>query len=109
VLMEQLFINLIENAVKYTPPGTDIEIAATLRNDVIEVEVRDSGPGFAPGQEERIFDKYFRGRVDNVRGAGLGLAICRAIVEAHGGHIHARNKEGGGAIIHFSIPVRSEA
>jgi len=105
VLMEQVFVNLIENAVKYTPDGSGIEIAACARDDVVEVEVRDSGPGFIQGHEERIFDKFFRGRTDNIRGAGLGLAICRAIVEAHGGAIRAQNRTGGGAIIHFSIPM----
>jgi two-component system sensor histidine kinase KdpD len=105
VLVEQVFINLIENALKYTPPDTAIEIAAYQGESVIEVEVRDSGPGFNPGDEDRVFDKFFRDRTDNVRGAGLGLAICRAIVEAHGGTIRAQNRRGGGAIIHFSIPM----
>ncbi len=105
VLMEQVFVNLIENAVKYTPAGSDIEIAANGANGFVDVEVRDSGPGFHEGHEERVFDKFFRGRTDNVRGAGLGLAICRAIVEAHGGAIRAQNRPGGGALIHFSIPV----
>jgi two-component system sensor histidine kinase KdpD len=105
VLMEQVFINLIENAVKYTPEGSGIEIAAYARESFVEVEVRDSGPGFNRGHEDRVFDNFFRGRSDNIRGAGLGLAICRAIVEAHGGEIRAQNRAGGGAIIHFSIPV----
>jgi two-component system sensor histidine kinase KdpD len=105
VLMEQVFINLVENALKYTPPGTDIEIAASTHGDMLEVQVQDSGPGFKEGEEERVFEKFFRGRTDNIRGAGLGLAICRAIVEAHGGSISARNRPGGGAIIHFTIPM----
>jgi len=105
VLMEQVFINLVENAVKYTPTGSAIEIAAYLRDNFVEVEVRDSGPGFKQGHEERVFDKFFRDRTDNIRGAGLGLAICRAIVEAHGGTIRALNRAGGGAILHFNIPM----
>ncbi len=107
VLMEQVFVNLIENAVKYTPAGSGIEVAASRRDSSVEVEVRDSGPGFQEGHEERVFNKFFRGRTDNVRGAGLGLAICRAIVEAHGGAIRAENRPGGGAVIRFTIPART--
>jgi two-component system sensor histidine kinase KdpD len=105
VLMEQVFVNLIDNAVKYTPAGTSVEIAAYPNEDFVEIEVRDSGPGFQPGDEGRVFDKFFRGPSDNVRGAGLGLAICRAVIEAHGGAIHADNRAGGGAVIRFSIPI----
>jgi two-component system sensor histidine kinase KdpD len=105
VLLEQVFINLLENALKYTPAGTDIAIVASREGNLVQVEVRDSGPGFHEGDEDVVFDKFFRGRTDNIRGAGLGLAICRAIVEAHGGTIHARNRPGGGAIIGFTIPM----
>jgi two-component system, OmpR family, sensor histidine kinase KdpD len=106
VLMEQVFINLIENAMKYTPEGSHIEIAACTRPGIVEVEVRDSGTGFAPGHEDRIFDRFFRGHADNTRGAGLGLAICRAVVEAHGGLIQAVNRSGSpGAIIRFQLPL----
>lgn len=105
VLMEQVFINLVENAVKYTPDGSSIEITASARNGAAEIEVRDYGAGFMPGHEDRVFDKFFRERIDSVRGAGLGLAICRAIVEAHGGSIRAENRpSGAGAIIRFDIP-----
>lgn len=107
VLIEQVFINLLENAVKYTPPESAIEIAANHHNNCVEVEVRDRGAGFAPDHEHRVFDKFFRGRTDNVRGAGLGLAICRAVVEAHGGSIRAENRPGGGALIRFQIPLTS--
>jgi two-component system, OmpR family, sensor histidine kinase KdpD len=110
VLMEQVFINLIENALKYTPEGSSIEIAAHHESGTVQIEVRDSGSGFAPGHEDRIFDKFFRGRIDNTRGAGLGLAICRAIVEAHGGSIRAENRSGQtGAIIRFQIPISEAA
>jgi K+-sensing histidine kinase KdpD len=104
VLMEQVFVNLIENAVKYTPETTPVEILARRNNGAVEVEVLDSGPGFAAGHEHRVFDKFFRGRSNEVRGAGLGLAICRAIIEAHGGSIYAENRKDGGAIIRFQIP-----
>ena len=105
VLMEQVFINLLENAIKYTPAEDPIEIAAGKHDSVVEIEVRDRGAGFPPDHEYRIFDKFFRGRTDNIRGAGLGLAICRAIIEAHGGSISAENRAGGGAIIRFQIPL----
>jgi two-component system sensor histidine kinase KdpD len=105
VLMEQVFINLLENAIKYAPETAPIEISARNRDSNIEVEVLDRGPGFAAGHENRVFDKFFRGRSDTIRGAGLGLAICRAIIEAHGGSIHAENRKEGGAIIRFQIPL----
>src|SRR5262245_12220449 len=105
VLIEHVFINLIENALKYTPETTPVEISARSRNSSIEVEILDRGPGFASGHEHRVFDKFFRARSNEVRGAGLGLAICRAIVEAHGGSIQAQNRRGGGAIIRFQIPL----
>jgi two-component system sensor histidine kinase KdpD len=103
VLMEQVFINLVENAIKYTPQDSPVEIAARSRNGFVEVEVRDRGPGFAPGHEGRIFDKFFRGGGHEARGSGLGLAICRAIVEAHGGSIQAESRPEGGAVIRFQI------
>jgi two-component system sensor histidine kinase KdpD len=105
VLMEQVFTNLLENALKYTPETSAVEIAARRHGNAVEVEVLDRGPGFAPGHENRVFDKFFRGRSDEVRGAGLGLAICRAIIEAHGGSIRAENRMDGGAAIRFHIPL----
>jgi len=104
VLMEQVFINLIENAVKYTPAASEIEIAAATEGEFLQVEVRDRGPGVPEGAEVRIFEKFFRGRTDNIRGAGLGLAICQAIIEAHGGNIRAINRSEGGALFRFQIP-----
>jgi two-component system sensor histidine kinase KdpD len=65
----------------------------------------DRGPGFADGEESRIFEKFYRGKAQGVRGAGLGLAICRAIVTAHGGAIEAANRAGGGAIMRLRIPI----
>jgi two-component system sensor histidine kinase KdpD len=105
VLMEQVFINLIENALKYAPESAPIEILARSRHGTVEVEVLDRGPGFVSGHEHRVFDKFFRGRSDTIRGAGLGLAICRAIIEAHEGSICAENRTDGGAIIRFQIPA----
>jgi two-component system sensor histidine kinase KdpD len=105
VLIEQVFINLLENAVKYTPPGTPIEIAASAGAGEVTVEVADRGPGLAPGDVERVFEKFYRGAPGGALGAGLGLPICRAIVEAHGGRMWAENRTGGGAAFRFTLPI----
>jgi two-component system sensor histidine kinase KdpD len=103
-LIEQLFLNLLDNAVRYTPPGSPIDIQASVLPSTVVVELADRGPGFGPGEEKRIFDKFYRGRPAGVHGVGLGLAICRAIVEAHGGAISAANRPGGGALFRFTLP-----
>ena len=105
VLFEQVFLNLIENACKYTPPGTGIEVGARATAENIVIEFADTGPGFAPGEEKTVFEKFVRGAARTTRGAGLGLAICRAIVEAHGGTIHASNRPAGGALLTIRLPL----
>lgn len=105
VLLEQVFINLIENAVKYAPAGTKIDLVASTNDREILVHVADQGPGIPSGEESRIFDKFYRGKLAREGGAGLGLTICRGIVEAHGGRIWAENRSGGGALFRFSIPL----
>jgi two-component system sensor histidine kinase KdpD len=104
LLMEQVFLNLLDNAARYSPPGSPIDIAASAAGLKVVVEVSDRGRGFAPGDETRAFEKFYRGRTAGTRGVGLGLAICRAIVQAHGGTIVAENRPGGGAIIRFTLP-----
>jgi two-component system sensor histidine kinase KdpD len=104
VLMEQVFVNLLENAAKYTPPGTPIEVETRLAKDHVEIEIRDRGPGLPEGQEARIFEKFHRGRTEG-GGAGLGLAICRGIVLAHGGRIWAEQRAEGGACFHIVLPI----
>jgi len=105
VLMERVIYNLLENTVKYTPPGSSVEIGANVRERVIEVWVDDNGPGLPEGKEEVIFKKFELGQMEgSTRGVGLGLAICRAIVEAHGGEIHAENRPQGGARFIFTVP-----
>ena len=105
VLLGQVVLNLLENAVKYSPAGTAIDVAAETGQDTVTLEVRDRGPGFEPGEEQRIFEKFYRGKPGGTRGAGLGLAICRAIIEAHEGTIEAMNRAGGGAILRARLPL----
>ena len=108
VLVEQALVNLLENAVKYSDAGTPIEIGAHLEGDGVVVSVADRGPGLAADEEERVFEKLFRGSASAAsgeRGAGLGLAIARAIVSAHGGRTWAENRPGGGASFSFLLPV----
>jgi len=95
-LMEQLFVNLLENVARHTPDGTRVDIRATAEGGLLRVTVEDRGPGLPPGSESRVFEKFFRAS-DRVEGAGLGLAICHAIAAAHGGTITASNRPGGGA------------
>ena len=106
VLIEQVFVNLLENAVKYTAAGTSIEISAVAINGAVRVDVADRGPGLPPGEEGRIFDKFYRAAGAGTQGGvGLGLTICRGIVTAHGGRIWAENRPGGGALFRFTLPV----
>lgn len=105
VLVEQALINLLENASKYTPADTPIDIRAWAEDEHVTVEVADRGPGLAAGDLSRIFEKFYRGAAPDSRGAGLGLAICRAVVEAHGGRIWAENRPEGGAVFRFSLPI----
>jgi len=105
-LVTQVFGNLLENAIKHTPPGTRIRISAALEDDAVRVCVDDTGPGLPPGDPDRLFAKFQRGREENnVGGAGLGLAICRAVINAHGGRIAAMQRPGGGARFVFTLPT----
>ena len=105
ILLQQVFVNLLENAAKYTPPGTEIAITARAGEKEIEVSVGDRGPGLPPGEELRIFDKFYRAEKGRGGGVGLGLTICQGIVTAHRGRIWARNREGGGAEFRFTLPI----
>jgi len=106
--MDQVLTNLIENAVRYTPLSSPIEISAVEHNGEMLVRVADRGPGIPEEYKERIFDKFYRvsgAKQRGTMGTGLGLAVCRGLIEAHGGHIWAENREGGGAIFQFTLPL----
>jgi len=108
VLIEQVLFNLLDNALKYSKDAP-LEIAARVESNTLVLEVADRGPGLAAGEIEQVFDKLYRGEAakQGGRGAGLGLAIARAIVDAHGGRLWAANRTGGGAVFSFSLPLGS--
>ncbi len=109
ILLETILVNLIDNALKYSPADSTIEVRSEPVSGGIAIQVADRGCGILPGDEEKIFEKFHRGSGPNTdrRGTGLGLAICDAIVRAHKGTITARNREGGGTIVRFTIPNES--
>jgi len=107
LLIEQVLMNLFDNALKYTPSGTPLEISASVREGEVMIELADRGPGLPQGGEERIFEKFVRGSGPG-GGIGLGLAICRAIITAHGGRIWAENRSGGGAAFRFTLPLEGD-
>jgi two-component system sensor histidine kinase KdpD len=108
VLFEQIFVNLLENAEKYTPTGSPLDIRARRQEDDVVVEVLDRGPGLPAGTHEKVFEKFYRGTDTRASGAGLGLAICRGIAEAHGGSILAEDRQGGGAVFRVTVPTGGE-
>jgi two-component system sensor histidine kinase KdpD len=103
-----VLVNLLDNALKYSPPGQPIEISARASGQEALIEVADRGPGIPPEDIERIFDRFYRvQRPGIVSGTGLGLSICHGIVEAHGGNIRAQNRPGGGVSFIIALPLRS--
>ncbi|HET8937154.1 MAG TPA: sensor histidine kinase KdpD [Polyangiales bacterium] len=105
VLFEQVFVNLLENADKYTPQASALELAAHSDGERVHITLKDSGPGLPGGAESKVFEKFYRGQHQAIAGAGLGLAICKGIVEAHGGSIRASNREPTGATFSISLPM----
>lgn len=107
VQIDQVLTNLLENAVRYTPAGSPIEISVEVKDGELLVSVADRGPGIPPEDLERIFDKFYRVRTRqrNISGSGLGLAVCRGLIEAHGGQIWAENRPDGGAVFRFTLPI----
>lgn len=105
VLMELVFVNLLENAARHAP-GAAVEITARERMETLEIAVADAGPGLRPDDLERVFEKFYRAGAAP-GGAGLGLAICKAVVEAHGGAIRAENGPAGGAVFRLTLPLET--
>ena len=107
-LIVQVLINLINNAVKYTPENTKITIGAKAEGDTAVLWVEDEGQGITKGQEDKVFEMFYTGvkrSPDSRRGIGLGLALCRSIVQAHGGEIWMRNIQPHGAKFWFTLPI----
>jgi len=105
-LVLQVFTNLLENVVRHTPAGTHVFVSAAAEGTFLRVNLDDTGPGLPPGDLERLFAKFHRGRDESsAGGAGLGLSICRAILTAHGGQIDANQRSAGGARFSFTLPV----
>ncbi|HMO55954.1 MAG TPA: sensor histidine kinase KdpD [Roseiflexaceae bacterium] len=109
VLIEQVLVNLLENALKYTPATSPITISASVLNDTVppavQVRVADRGPGVPPGSEDAIFTKFTRGLQPTQSGVGLGLTISRGIIHIHGGTIWCEARPGGGAVFVFTLPI----
>jgi len=106
LLIERVLVNLLENASKYTPAGSRVSLSAEVVGDRMSLSVADDGPGLPPGREEAVFQKFTRGERESATpGVGLGLAICRAIVESHGGRITGQHRHGGGALFTLSLPL----
>jgi signal transduction histidine kinase len=107
-MIQRVLINLLENAVKYSPQGSKILLSAQTEKDWVQLSVRDYGPGIPPDDAERIFDKFTRLRTKEAdKGIGLGLAFCRLAVEGHSGRIWVETTPGSGAIFKFTLPVSS--
>lgn len=105
--MDQVLTNLIENAVRYTPPETPIEVSAQRVGEQMVISVADRGPGIPEKEKVQIFDKFYRVLgTPRSTGSGLGLAVCKGLVEAHGGSIWVENRVGGGAMFRFTLPIR---
>jgi two-component system sensor histidine kinase KdpD len=99
--------NLVDNALKYSPPDAEVELQVRRNGDALLFEVLDRGPGLPPGEEERVFERFYRApelRESALPGVGIGLSVCRGLVEAHGGTLTARNREGGGAVFTATLP-----
>jgi two-component system sensor histidine kinase KdpD len=105
ILLQQVLVNLLENAAKYTPTDARIAISARIEPAAVEICVADNGPGLPCGEEAKVFTKFYRTAGGPGRGVGLGLTICKAIVTAHGGRIWAERGEDGGAAFRFTLPI----
>ena len=106
VLMAQVLINLLDNALKYSPASAPIQVRAHVDDSQAIIEIADRGIGIPREDLERVFDKFYRvQQPGQITGTGLGLSICKGIVEAHGGRIHAQNRPGGGTLVTVALPL----
>jgi len=105
--IKEVLVHLLENAAKYSPPGSPIRITAEAKDGTLTTNIADRGPGIDDFEQSLVFEKFYRGRNQRVQvhGTGMGLAICKAIVEAHGGRIEVTSQLGHGSVFHFSLPV----
>jgi two-component system sensor histidine kinase KdpD len=109
LLIEQVLVNLLDNALKYTPDGSPIEISVGVEKGRLAVTVADRGPGIPEEDLPRLFEKFYRGpQKEHKSGAGLGLSICKGFIDIHGGIITASNRPGGGSTFRFTIPLAEE-
>jgi two-component system sensor histidine kinase KdpD len=104
ILMEQVLTNLVENVIQHAPHGTPVDIYVHTHKAYVQIEIADRGPGIQELEKENIFDKFAHGKASG-KGVGLGLSICKVIVDAHGGRIWAENRPGGGAIFRINLPI----
>ena len=110
--IERVLYNLLENATKYSPPGSQIKVSAVLEPERLVISVRDQGSGLSPGEQAKLFTPFWRleeARPDRTRGAGLGLVVCRVLVQAHGGEIWVESRKGKGSTFFFTLPYKKEA
>jgi signal transduction histidine kinase len=109
-LLRRVVVNLLDNAIKYTPQGGSITVSTKRSGNTITVSVRDTGPGVPEGEQERIFNKFTRVQREAApKGLGLGLAFCKLAIEAHGGRIWVDSERGGGATFFFTLPLAATA
>jgi two-component system sensor histidine kinase KdpD len=109
-LVRRALMQLLENARKYAPPDSPIRVEARILDGQATISVMDRGPGISPDELDKVFEKFYRGRrgtTGKVEGTGMGLAIAKGIIEAHGGRIRAERRQGGGATISFTLPLNS--
>jgi signal transduction histidine kinase len=107
--IQQVLANMFDNAIKNSPVGSPIDVRVARTGDDALVEVSDRGLGLTEDELERSFEKFSRGRHAGVTGTGLGLYICRKIIDAHGGRIWASRRHGGGAVVSFILPLVAPA
>jgi signal transduction histidine kinase len=107
--INRVLANLVDNAVKFTPAGGNIHIAAEVTGDQVKIQVSDSGPGIPVEYREKIFERFAQipGRRGRKRGSGLGLAFCKIAVNAHGGQIWVEPRPGGGSVFSFTLPLKA--